>query len=128
MRHFRLASHALAVVVLLGGTSMVLAEDAVEPATEAKTEAKAEAKTETRTSTQLDRLNLDTSSITGSQELPKILYIVPWKQAGIGDLTGKPVNSLLDEVLTPLDRDVFRRQVRYFDQLYVATQDGTDQE
>lgn len=71
---------------------------------------------------QLDRLDLDTTSITGSQELPKVLYIVPWKQAGIGDLTGKPVNSLLDEVLMPLDRDVFRRQVRYFDQLYVKSE------
>jgi hypothetical protein len=71
---------------------------------------------------QLDRLDLDTTSIKGNQELPKVLYIVPWKQAGIGDLTGKPVNSLLDEVLRPLDRDVFRRQVRYFDQLYVTAE------
>ena len=69
---------------------------------------------------QVDRLDLDTTSVTGNQELPKVLYIVPWKQAGIGDLIGKPVNTLLDEVLAPLDRDVFRRQVRYFDQLYAA--------
>jgi hypothetical protein len=27
------------------------------------------------------------------------------------------VNSLLDEVLTPVDRDVFKRQNRYYDAL-----------
>jgi hypothetical protein len=29
------------------------------------------------------------------------------------------VNSLLDEVLAPLDREVFKRQLKYFDQLHV---------
>ena len=81
-----------------------------------------------QTSTQLDRLDLDTTSVTGNQELPKVLYIVPWKQAGIGDLLGKPINSLLDEVLAPLDRDVFRRQVRYFDQLYTTSEPVEAQE
>jgi hypothetical protein len=69
---------------------------------------------------QVDRLDLDSSSVTGNQELPKILYIVPWKEAGIGELQGKPANSLLDELLAPLDREVFKRQVRYFDQLNPA--------
>jgi hypothetical protein len=69
---------------------------------------------------QLDRLELDASSIKGNRELPKVLYIVPWKDSDIGDLTGRPANSLLDEVLAPLDREVFRRQVRYFDQLHAA--------
>ena len=66
---------------------------------------------------QLDRLDLEATSVTGNQELPKVLYIVPWKESGIGDLTGKPVNSLLDEALAPLDREVFQRQVSYFEQL-----------
>ncbi|MGI9290549.1 MAG: hypothetical protein ACR2QG_04625 [Gammaproteobacteria bacterium] len=68
-------------------------------------------------SSQVDRLQLDSSSITGNQELPKVMYIVPWKEAGMSELQGKPANSLIDEVLAPLDRDVFRRQVHYFDQL-----------
>ena len=64
-----------------------------------------------------DRLELDTTQITGNRELPKVLYIVPWKRSDLGDLVGKPVNSLLDEVLTPVDRDVFQRQNRYYDAL-----------
>jgi hypothetical protein len=46
-----------------------------------------------------------------------VLYIVPWKRSDLGDLVGKPVNSLLDEVLAPVDRDVFKRQNRYYDAL-----------
>ena len=76
---------------------------------------------------QLDRLNLEATSVTGNQELPKVLYIVPWKESGIGDLTGKPVNSLLDEALAPLDREVFQRQVSYFEQLYVSETDSVSE-
>jgi hypothetical protein len=64
-----------------------------------------------------DRLDLESTQITGNRELPKVLYIVPWRSAELGDLVGRPVNSLLDEVLEPVDRDVFRRQNRYFDAL-----------
>jgi hypothetical protein len=42
------------------------------------------------------------------------MYVVPWKKSDIGDLVGKPINSLLDEVLAPVDRDVFRREVTYY--------------
>jgi hypothetical protein len=42
-----------------------------------------------------------------------VLYIVPWKKPLQGDLSGRPPGGVLDEVLAPVDRDVFRRQVRY---------------
>jgi hypothetical protein len=61
-----------------------------------------------------DRLDLETTVVTGNRELPKVLYIVPWKKADIGDLPAQPFNTLLDEVLTPVDRDVFRREVTYY--------------
>jgi hypothetical protein len=60
-----------------------------------------------------DRADLDTTQVIGSRELPKVLYIVPWKPPLAGDLVGRPVASLLDETLAPVDRDVFRRQVNY---------------
>lgn len=64
-----------------------------------------------------DRIDLEGTSIIGNSELPKVLYIVPWKTARGGTLVGKPVNSLLDEALAPVQRDVFRRQVEYFEML-----------
>jgi hypothetical protein len=64
-----------------------------------------------------DRIELETTQITGNRELPRVLYVVPWKRPDLGDLGGKPANSLLDEVLAPVDRDVFRRQNRYYQAL-----------
>ena len=64
-----------------------------------------------------DRLELETMDVTGNSELPKVLYIVPWKPSELGDMAGRPVNSLLDEVLQPLDRDVFKRENRYYEAL-----------
>jgi hypothetical protein len=64
-----------------------------------------------------DRLQLDATDITGNRELPKVLYIVPWKRSDLGDLLGKPPNSLIDDVLQPVDRDVFKRENRYYDAL-----------
>jgi hypothetical protein len=60
-----------------------------------------------------DRADIDRTQIIGNRELPKVLYIVPWKKPLPGDLSGRPMASVLDEVLGPVDRDVFRRQVRY---------------
>ncbi len=66
----------------------------------------------------MDRMELGRTEITGNQELPKVLYIVPWQKAQHGDLSGRPVNTLIDEVLAPVDREEFIRTVDYYDELY----------
>ena len=65
-----------------------------------------------------DRLNLDGTAIIGNQELPKILYIVPWKKSEVPDMNQPPLESLIDEALQPIDREVFRRQVNYYHALH----------
>jgi hypothetical protein len=60
-----------------------------------------------------DRADIDKTHIIGNRELPKVLYIVPWKKPLPDDLSPRPMVSVLDEALAPIDRDVFRRQVRY---------------
>jgi len=60
-----------------------------------------------------DRAEIDQTKIIGNRELPKVLYIVPWKKPLPGQLSGRPAASVLDEALAPVDRDVFRRQVQY---------------
>lgn len=57
-------------------------------------------------------LELEETEITGARELPKVLYIVPWKKTA-PDSRPLPMKSLMNEVLEPIDMDVFRRQVRY---------------
>jgi hypothetical protein len=66
----------------------------------------------------MDEIDLDRTEITGNQELPKVLYIVPWQKSEAGELVGKPVNTLLEEVLAPIDRTEFIRQVDYYGDLY----------
>ena len=74
----------------------------------------------------MDELDLDRTEITGNRELPKVLYIVPWKTSDLGDLVGRPVNSLLDEVLAPVDREVFVRQVDYYQNLHAGADAGRE--
>ena len=66
----------------------------------------------------MDEIDLGRTEITGNQELPKVLYIVPWQKSEAGELVGKPVNTLLEEVLAPIDRTEFIRQVDYYGDLY----------
>lgn len=65
-------------------------------------------------------LALGASDITGNKELPKVMVIVPWKDSlGAGGVI-KPTDSLMDDVLQPVDRGVFQRQIRYYGQLDAA--------
>ncbi len=73
----------------------------------------------------VDRLDLGMATVTGDREQPKVMYIVPWKKSDIGDLAGKPMNSLVDEILAPVDRDVFKREVVYYHAVQAdASQNG----
>jgi len=60
-----------------------------------------------------DRADLEGTQILGNRELPKVLYIVPWKQPLPSEMVGRPATSVLDEALSPVDREVFERQVHY---------------
>ena len=48
-----------------------------------------------------------------------MLYIVPWKSAELPDMNVPPLESLIDEALSPVDRDSFKRKIRYY-QIYSA--------
>lgn len=71
----------------------------------------------------MDELDLGATEITGNQELPTVLYIVPWQKSDPGDLMGRPANTLLDEVLAPVDRGEFMRQVDYYDDLFESAEE-----
>ena len=61
---------------------------------------------------------LEGIEVIGNRELPKALVIVPWKAPEPGDLDGSPLQSLIDEVLGPVDKDVHKRKVSYYEQYY----------
>ncbi len=64
------------------------------------------------------RLEMEGTSITGNKELPKVLYIVPWKSTETVNFPSPPVESIMDQALKPLDRNAFRRQIRYHDAIF----------
>jgi hypothetical protein len=65
-----------------------------------------------------EQLDLQGTTITGNRELPKALHIVPWKAAEAGELAGRPLNSLVDELLEPIDRDVFLKELEYYEAVH----------
>ncbi len=52
-------------------------------------------------------------SIVGNDEAPKSLYIVPWKKSEIGGEAS--LNMMLNERAAPVDRDVFMRQLNFYE-------------
>ena len=103
-----------AVILALGLSFAALAEDPPPPAVPASASADSATAPAARERATMDRLELETTAITGNRELPKVMYVVPWKRADLGHLAGEPANSLPDEARTPVDRAVFRREIRYF--------------
>jgi hypothetical protein len=82
----------------------------VAAAATAKTSTKAEpAKAKTESSPKM----ISGMSILGNQEAPKSLVIVPWKSSEIGDSIG--LATLLDDSRRPVDRDVFMRELAYYE-------------
>lgn len=60
------------------------------------------------------RLEMEGTAVFGNKESPNVLYVVPWRQAK--RLTGMlpPEMNSMEGLLAPLDRDVFRRQVDWY--------------
>jgi len=110
------------LAALLASSSLCVAQT---PASGAEASASRAAETP-RTARKADKLELGTTTITGNRELPKVMYIVPWKHSQAGDLRGKPLQSLVDEALAPVDREVFNREISYFRALQAARDAGVE--
>ncbi len=65
-----------------------------------------------------EQMELEGMAVIGNRELPKALFIVPWKDPSAALTPERPVNSLIDEALQPVDPDVFRRKLDYFDTVH----------
>ena len=61
-----------------------------------------------------ERLDLKGTAIIGSNELPQVLYIVPWKKMGMSRLRVPVEMSLAKKMLEPIDRDEFHREINFY--------------
>ncbi len=98
----------LCLCLILCPAVMVMAQD---DGTAGTTKAEKSEPKETGTK-KSDAKELSGMSIVGNDEAPKSLYIVPWKSSELGveaDLT-----MFLNEGDVPVDRDVFKRQLDFY--------------
>ena len=51
-------------------------------------------------------------SILGNEDAPKSLVLVPWKSSQLADMPS--VSRLLDSTTQPVDKDVFMRELSYY--------------
>jgi hypothetical protein len=52
-------------------------------------------------------------SILGNEDAPKSLVLVPWKSSQLSDMPS--VSRLLDSSTQPVDKDVFMRELSYYE-------------
>ena len=57
-------------------------------------------------------VNMSGMSILGNDEAPKSLVIVPWKGSQLGETPG--ISRLLDDSTQPVDKEVFMRELAYY--------------
>ena len=96
----------IAVLWALAWTPAAIAQDAEEEATEAE-ESTAEPEAPDGPKT------MSGMSILGNEEAPKSLVIIPWKSSEIGSDLG--LEDSLDERAEPVDRDVFLRELAFYE-------------
>jgi hypothetical protein len=94
------------LLLTMSGTAMASEKRPAAQNASKTTESKQDAKAS-------DAKELSGISIVGNDEAPKSLYIVPWKSSEIGAATSMGMN--LDERATPVDRDVFKRQLDFYE-------------
>jgi len=100
----------LCLFLALLGTAMA---ETKEPAVKKQTAMKTAAMEPAAVEPAAKDKELSGMSIIGNDEAPKALYIVPWKRSEIGVETS--LGMMLTESDVPVDRDVFKRQLDFFE-------------
>ena len=122
--------HVLIVTVsLLVASGSAVADDAAAPPTAAVVAAKkpvrtvaaaaaqprksAAAATETTPAKPQGDVQMSGMSVLGNDDAPKSLALVPWKTSQLGDAPS--ISKLLDDSMQPVDKDVFMRELAYYE-------------
>jgi hypothetical protein len=104
-------------IILLAALVMVRFAVAADPDPEIESKAVAEGDVSQQGSSASNVADgpktLSGMSILGNEEAPKALVIVPWKSSQLGD--DLSLNDSLDDRARPVDREVFLRELSYYD-------------
>ena len=68
------------------------------------------------------------STVTGNQEQPRVMYIVPWQQPGGSDFEYVMESSIGDELFAPVDREEFVRSMGYQEKISTNASSDANEE
>lgn len=60
-------------------------------------------------------ITIETATIRGNQELPTVLYLVPWQPPQINSLNATQTQDLTRNTIELIDRNSFKRLIEYHD-------------
>lgn len=60
-------------------------------------------------------ITIETATIRGNQELPTVLYLVPWQPPEINSLNASQTQDLTRNTIELIDRSSFKRLIQYHD-------------
>ncbi len=63
------------------------------------------------------------ATVTGNQEQPRVMYILPWQPPEARDYEYEPAQALADDLFRRVDRDEFVRELEYREALGSADAD-----
>lgn len=67
-------------------------------------------------------ITIETTTIRGNQELPTVLYLVPWQPPKINPLPASQTDDINDLMPEKIERNSFRRLLKYHQQLKSSLQ------
>ena len=66
------------------------------------------------------RIDMEGTAIIGDKELPKVLYVVPWKDSKASDVSRPSVSLPADAAIAPVLPEEFRRRLRFRGEVHAA--------
>ena len=102
-------------VSLLVASGSAVADEAAAPRTAAVVGTKKPTRTAAAAATEKPKGDVQMSgmSVLGNDDSPKSLALVPWKTSQLGDAPS--ISKLLDDSTQPVDKDVFLRELAYYE-------------
>ena len=75
-----------------------------------------EEKVQTKSAPDSQIITIETATIRGNQELPNVLYLVPWQPPEINPLDANQATAKTQNTIELIDRNSFKRLIEYHDQ------------
>tara|TARA_R110002167_G_C12198974_1_gene606504 strand:- start:69 stop:368 length:300 start_codon:yes stop_codon:yes gene_type:complete len=73
-----------------------------------------------------ETLEMEGTAIVGNKELPRVLYIVPWKSTERFDISTPQVVSIMEQQLSKIDRPSFKRKIHYHDAIFARAKPASN--